>query len=210
MRRVLLCALIVFASAAQAAPPTGATATPAATVAAASLAALYHQDGLLTDRACWTDSRSNRRYCLVVTPYIAHSGSVSHATVWMNCTRSYGDTTVSTPCNWSIGPFQLLRFTVAYGSAPAEVFTSGDPADPKCRTGPVELVGTDRTVGFPGLDPWQLARVSGVTVRFLTVTGCRSLHLTNRYHAGSRRVNTETASPHPWATDPTYTGLHGI
>ena len=212
MRRFLLVTLVMLAlaPAAQAAPPARAAVAAATPVAAPAVAVLYHQDGLVTDKACWTDTRTKRVYCLVVSPYIAHSGNVSHATVWMSCTRSYGGVTVSTPCNWAIGPFQLLRFTVAYGSAPAEVFTSGDPADPKCRTGPVELVGADRTVGLPDLDPWQLARVSGVTARFLTTEGCRDLHLTKRYHAGSRRVNTETAQPHPWATDPTYTGLHVV
>jgi hypothetical protein len=205
--------LVVPASAAPAtpsgvqwhAPPAAVLTSNAANLATIALPmqTLYHQDGFAGGQKCWYNSGNGRTYCLVASAYIAHSGSVWHPETFFNCTRSYGGTTVNTPCNWDLRVFQGLMFTSS-ASAPSAVYTR-DPDDPKCKTGGFSVSGQDR----PETDfsPWVLARMGGVTARFLTSTGCNHVHLTNNYHVGSARVQLLN---HSEAYDPNYTGLRAI
>ena len=210
MRRTLLAALavamLVPATAQAAVPdqhnvPAGRTAQR--TMDTNRAAALFHQDAYVSGVRCWLDTRSRRNYCLRAAAYINHAGNDWQAEVWINATRSYGGVTVNTPYNLDVAGFQALRFG-SFTAVPNEVFTA-NPANSTCRTG--SRVITSQTRAAVVWAPVVESYIGLILMRFLTVDGCRSLHLTNSYQLGSRQVHLATEAE---ANDPVRTGLYAF
>jgi hypothetical protein len=149
----------------------------------AALLDTVHTDGLWQGHKGWYNGANGRTYYMKISIGVDHNVTTQQwrgfADLW--CTRKYGTTEVTQPCNYETTFYALAGATNAdsdmTGIASKYVHLT-------CQSGGITITGTWRSYGVL----WVQAYVQNWSVRFVNSTDCSSIHLTAQYDVGSLAV----------------------